>query len=1099
MKPLNLWLILLANALVLTAHAAIGYGVPGAVYTQSFDSLAATGTNNAWGNDATLPGWFWYSGSGVTPAIYSATNGSGSAQNQPLSLGASGVAERALGSQSPSSTGTPPTAIPAQPIRFGLILRNDTGLTQTTFNLAYAGEQWREPATNSTSFESGGDQLTLDCQVFPAGASLLAAGGWSALPALTFTCPQNPTAAAAQYDGNLPANRAVFSAVVTNLSWPPGQDLLLRWTDRNNSAAPRQFRAMMGVDDVVFSTGTNVTTALAPPPVLHANQSIRLLPGESRELMVGGAGFQPGAVLQSWPVTAGLGFGNLMVLNASNLSLTVTAATNLAPGAYGLLVTNPDGQSASALDACVILAAAGQELVSADLCVYGGSGAGVMAAVQAARMGKSVALVEPGWHLGGMSIEGLGGTDIDNHADFQNSVAVGGLALDFYRRVSDRYGQRAAFDAMVAAGARNSALWKFEPQVAEAVMEDLVREAGVMVYRGHRLAETNGVELAANPARLTLLRADNGRMFAARMFVDATIEGDLLAAAGVTTVIGREANATYGETKNGIRTTNTYAQFAVRVDPYRVPGDPGSGLIPTVQDEPLGNAGDGDARIQGYCFRMVLTKVATNRIPFTPPAGYDPANYEIYRRYAAAGGQLWLPGGGVPNGKTDVGSWHDLSANLYGLNHGYPGGGPAVRARVFREHLDFTRGLCWFLANDPAVPASVRNEWALWGVCRDEFPDHQGWPRRFYVRDARRMVSDLVLAEAHTRRVDPAPVADPVGLAFWPPDTHHVRRIVQNGAAYNEGFVFGGSDWAPFGIAYRALTPRSQECVNLLTPTCPSSSHIAYGAIRIEWTFMVLGQSVATAACLAMDDGVTVQEVDYSRLRARLLADGQVLAVAAPAGVVVDNEDVARVVLTGTWTPSTYMPGYIGSNYLHDGGGSVKESKSITYTPGLTNTGVYAVEAIWSADANRATNVPVEIVFAGGVTNLLVNQQVNNQVWTRLGVFPFAAGTNGHVTLRNDGTAGYVMADAVRFLRVTNDSRNRFSLVTPPAWPPDGHFQAGFLGTPGFSYTVEQATNLTGPWLALTNLPAGTDGRFYLQDTLLPVVPRRFYRTQLAP
>jgi hypothetical protein len=214
------------------------------------------------------------------------------------------------------------------------------------------------------------------------------------------------------------------------------------------------------------------------------------------------------------------------------------------------------------------------------------------------------------------------------------------------------------------------------------------------------------------------------------------------------------------------------------------------------------------------------------------------------------------------------------------MNHAYPGGDYATRERVYREHLTFTQGLCWFLANDTALPESLRSVWGRWGVCKDEFTDNNGWPRQFYVRDARRMVSDYVITEHHTRRLSPTPVSDPVAVAYWPPDTHHVRRIVRDGAAYNEGFVFGGNDWGPFGISYRALTPKSSECTNLLTPTCPSSSHVAYGAIRIEWTFMALGQACGAAAALAVENAVPVQKVPYTRLRDVLTAAGQIVEIA---------------------------------------------------------------------------------------------------------------------------------------------------------------------------------------------------------------------------
>ncbi len=513
-------------------------------------------------------------------------------------------------------------------------------------------------------------------------------------------------------------------------------------------------------------------------------------------------------------------------------------------------------------------AVAASEPSTVDICVYGASAGGVAAAVQAARLGARVALVEPGQHLGGAAVEGLGSSDIDNHADFKNAAAVGGLAREFYRRVGREYG-------------KDEPVYRFEPHVAERVYEAWVREAGVRVLRGHRLVEPLARSVTKDGTQLRTLRFENGASITARVFIDATIEGDLLAAAGVAMIVGREANRTYGETKNGIRAENTYRQFSVAVDPYVVPGNPRSGLIPTIQDEPFGTPGGGDHRIQAFCFRLTLTTNPTNRIPFTKPANFRRADYEIYLRYLRAGGTLFAPQARLPNGKTDLGSWHDLSLNLYGMNHGYPNGSYAERAQIVRAHLEFTQGLCWFLAHDSEVPEATRAQWRDWGVCKDEFTDNGGWPRLFYVRDARRMVSDYVVTEQHTRRTNQVSVDDPVAVAYWPPDTHHVRRIVRDGRAYNEGFVFGGDDWAPFGVSYRALLPRAGEATNVLTPTCPSSSHVAYGAIRIEWTFMALGQACGTAAQLALEHEGRIHAVNYAKLRDRLLADGQVLSLPA--------------------------------------------------------------------------------------------------------------------------------------------------------------------------------------------------------------------------
>ena len=480
--------------------------------------------------------------------------------------------------------------------------------------------------------------------------------------------------------------------------------------------------------------------------------------------------------------------------------------------------------------------------------------------------------------MGGHVTEGLGGSDIDNHRAFQNSPAVGGLALDFYRRVADHYGRRDTFERALQMGSKRPDLWTYESKVAEQVFLAWLREAGVELRYGRRLAEEVGA-VAKTGATITSLHLESGEEVSARQFVDATYEGDLLAAAGVSFVVGRESTDRYGEASNGIRCENVYRQFEVPVDPFVVPGDSTSGLIHTVSGEPLGECGASDDRIQASCFRMCLTRDSTNRLPFTKPTDYHPEWYEIYRRYLRAGGQLYRPRARLPNGKTDLGAWHDLSHNLYGFNHHHPTGSYATRDSIYGYHRSFTAGLFYFLSHDPAVPDDLRREWSGWGLAADEFTDNGGWPRTIYLRDGRRLVSGYVMTEHHARLDTPLVAADPVAVAFWPPDVHHTRRIVRAGRAYNEGFIFGGDAWRPFGIAYRALVPKPDECTNLITPTCPSSSHIAYGAIRLEWTFMALGEAAGAAVSIALDRGLPVAEVPYGELKAKLLTGGQVIKI----------------------------------------------------------------------------------------------------------------------------------------------------------------------------------------------------------------------------
>ena len=306
-----------------------------------------------------------------------------------------------------------------------------------------------------------------------------------------------------------------------------------------------------------------------------------------------------------------------------------------------------------------------------------------------------------------------------------------------------------------------------------------------------------------------------------------------------------------------------------------------SGLIPTIQNELQGTPGTADKHLQAFCFRVCLTQNSDNKIALYKPKKYHRGDYEIYLRYLKAGGKLYKPDANLPNGKTDLGAWHDLSHNLYGMNVDYPEGDYKTRKRILDQHETFTKGLFYFLANDPEVGLldnALQKEWASWGYAKDEFVDNLGFPSTFYIRDARRMVSDYVITENHVKQIDPIPVDDPVCVAYWPTDIHSVRRIVRDGAAYNEGFVFGGAaKWRPLPISYRALIPRKSECTNLLTPTCPSSSHIAYGAIRIEWTFMALGQAVGTAAALAINEHSPVQNINYGQLKAFLISDRAVI------------------------------------------------------------------------------------------------------------------------------------------------------------------------------------------------------------------------------
>ncbi|TDV55392.1 FAD-dependent oxidoreductase [Actinophytocola oryzae] len=495
--------------------------------------------------------------------------------------------------------------------------------------------------------------------------------------------------------------------------------------------------------------------------------------------------------------------------------------------------------------------------VRSDICVYGGTSAGVTAAVRAARHGRSVVLVAFGRHLGGLTSSGLGATDA-GRAD-----AIGGLSREFYRRVGAHYGSTESF--------------AFEPHVAEAVFDAWVAEEGVGVHREHPLSTVD-----ITGGRITALRTENGTVFRAGVYVDASYEGDLMAAAGVTNTVGREGNATYGETLNGAQ-FRTGHQFQRVIDPYRTPGDPASGLLPGVQPDAPGTPGQGDHRIQAFNFRVCLTKAADRR-SFPRPPGYDPARYELLRRYLAAG--VWdamrlnTP---MPNGKTDLNNNGAVSTDNIGRNYDWPAGDYATRERIFQDHVTYQQGMLYYLANDPAVPQAIRAEVSAWGLPADEFPETGGWPHELYIREGRRMVGDYVVTEHDCRGARVA--SDPVGLASYNMDSHNCARVVVNGAARNEGDV-QVAPAGPYGISYRAIVPARGECANLVVPVALSASHIAFGSVRMEPVFMLLGHAAASAAHLALESGAAVQDVDYPALRRGLLADGMVLTWPPGSGPV---------------------------------------------------------------------------------------------------------------------------------------------------------------------------------------------------------------------
>ena len=662
-----------------------------------------------------------------------------------------------------------------------------------------------------------------------------------------------------------------------------------------------------------------------------------------------------------------------------------------------------------------------------DIVIYGATPGGIGAAVQAARMGKTVVLIEPSKHLGGMTSGGLGATDIGNKR------AIGGIAREFYQRIRKYYQDDAAWRFEKRADFKgpghdptDDAAWTFEPHVALKVFNDLLREHDVPVVLGRRLDLARGVR--KETTRVVSITMESGETYRGRVFIDATYEGDLLAKAGTSYHVGREANRTYDETLNGVQVRNaTHHQFIKKVDPYVKPGDPSSGLLPRVHAGPPGTDGDGDRRVQAYNFRLCATDRPENRRPWPKPADYDERQYELLLRNFEAG-DLRLPWNPIlmPNRKTDSNNNFAFSTDDIGMNYAYPDGDYATRERVWKEHVTYQQGLMWTLANHPRVPEQVRRHFQTWGLARDEFVDNDNWPPQLYVREARRIVGAYVMTEANCRGQRRA--EDPVGLAAYTMDSHNAQRYVtREGHVLNEGDVQVGG-FPPYPISFRSLVPKAAECSNLLVPVCLSASHISYGSIRMEPVFLVLGQSAASAAVLAIDDRVAVQDVDYQKLRARLLRDKQVLDWTGPkraggidarklAGVVVDDAAAER---QGFEAVSSAVPPFVNDGYRHDGGHD-RGKQWARYRPDLPDAGRYEVRMSYSPNPNRATNVPVTVVHAGGKTTVKVNERQApriDQAFLSLGTFRFEKGKSGYVEITNEGVDGYVVIDAVQWLAV---------------------------------------------------------------------------------
>ena len=671
----------------------------------------------------------------------------------------------------------------------------------------------------------------------------------------------------------------------------------------------------------------------------------------------------------------------------------------------------------------------------ADVVIYGATPGGIACAIQVRRMGKTALLVEPTSHVGGLTTSGLGATDSGEKG------VIGGISREFYRRLRKHYEDSAAWNLekrdtspVWRVGPNEDAQWTFEPKVAERVLDAWLAETGVEVLKGDALSEDPRA-VTKEGALIREMRLVSGKVLAGKVFVDASYEGDLLARAGVPYRLGRESNTLHNETLNGVqRARNTHNhRFLKPVSAFRLKGDPLSGLLPGIE-EALPVDGTGDNRLQAYCFRMCMTRNVDNLTPWPKPEKYNEADYELlFRNFEAGDLRIPMHPLPMPNGKTDTNNNGAFSTDYIGGNFKYPEASYADRVKIIKDHLEYQKGLMWSLANHPRVPQTVRDHVSKWGLARDEFVGNGNWPWQIYVREARRLEAVRMVTERHCRAIDP--VADPVGMGSYNMDSHNCTRYVDaKGNVQDEGDVQEGPG-GPYPVGYGSLVAQPGKADNLLVPVCLGSTHIAFGSIRMEPVFFVLGQSAGTAAVMAIEGNLNVQDVPYAKLRERLLKDGQVLeferkplrpkAAILPAdaidikklqGVVVDDE---HALAEGDWVSSASVGGFIGAGYRHDGN-QHKGKCRLTFSTDLPQPGKYEVRLAISQNANRSREVPV-LVFYGAKKDLVLVDQTRKPgkdgPFVSLGQWDFPD-CKASVVISNEGTKGYVTGDAVQWQRV---------------------------------------------------------------------------------
>lgn len=661
----------------------------------------------------------------------------------------------------------------------------------------------------------------------------------------------------------------------------------------------------------------------------------------------------------------------------------------------------------------------------ADVIVYGSTPGGFCAAIAAAREGASVILLEPTDHIGGVNTGGLSFSD--SNQTVRSTVL--GLFDEWHTRVEKHY-QQLGVTLPYKVSEKDHKPWTYEPHVAARITHEMLAEAGVKVLSRHPLKS-----VTKDGARITQLTTTSGE-FKAKTFVDATYEGDLMAAAGVSWTIGREGKKEFGEPLAG----KQYPKARMAISGLGADGK----SLPLITTTDAGPEEDGDNNVMVYSFRLCLTKEPANRVPFPKPTNYDPARFEVVRRYFAAEKRpilLWdlYP---LPGNKFDAnnGIGKQFSMGLVGACNGWSEADEAGRAKIWEAHKQYTLELYQFLTTDPAVPEHLRQQLAELGLCKDEFPAHGHFSPQLYVREGRRMQGEYIVSQKDI--MDQPQKDDAIVVSSFPIDSHDCQRVGTADHVVNEGTIFpvrmpGRRNGYPYHIPYRAILPKAAECENLLVPVALSCTHVAISSIRVEPTWMILGQSAGIAAALSARQNLSVQKLPYSALRERLLAQKQMLDLpvlpplppepATPMsidpktlpGIVLDDE---KAELKGEWKRTANFKPYVGVGYLHDDQRGDGQS-SAAFRFKAPQPGRYDLKMAYSAHETRAKKVPVIIQSGPRKTELSVDQTKplpQGEAFRTIGTVELTSDADTVITLSNAGTEGFVILDALQLVKAAD-------------------------------------------------------------------------------